>query len=82
MRFSEHERKETMKTQNICGLSVTQTVDKLHANLVDSIQQAQYEILANDISRPDLRIKAILVLHELEKAAHNQYTKLQRHLEY
>jgi hypothetical protein len=70
-----------MKTTNIPDLSVSQTVDKLHAVLVDSIHQAQYEILDNNISRPDLRIKAILVLHDLEKATHNQYMKLQKYLD-
>lgn len=71
-----------MNAKPISVQSVTAIADQLSINLIDAIHQAQYDILDNNTSRPDVRIKAILAFHELEKATHNQFHKLQRYLEY
>ena len=70
------------ETQNQMGdIPVDDTIDSMHHDIIESIQKAQYEILNNNASRTDDRLRAIIALHSMEKNLWIRIGKLRQTLE-
>ena len=62
-------------------MKVSNIVNTAWHEVIESLQRAQYKILDNDTSRPDIRIEGIITLHEIQKKVNREMNNMSRRMD-